>query len=77
LPPKPLRGGSRICCRPFSYVAKEHAASQSAPRVARTDELNHHRYDHTWHVSLSKLDERQVVYRFIAEADLKIRPRGR
>lgn len=73
LNPKPLRGGASFLFPPFSYVAKEHGSVAIGAARRALDELI--KLATTTHGTFrsSKLEERQVVHRQIAEADLKIR----
>ena len=73
LAPKPLRGGVSYLLPPFSYVAKEHGSVAIGAARRALDELITIATTTRGTFRASKLDERQVVHRFIAEADLKIR----
>jgi indole-3-acetate monooxygenase len=73
LNPKPLRGGASYLFPPFSYVAKEHGSVAIGAARRALDELVKLATTTRGTFRASKLDERQVVYRQIAEADLKIR----
>ncbi len=73
LTPKPLRGGPAYLLPPFSYVAKEHGSVALGAARRALDELVKLATTTRGTFRSSKLDERQVVHRKIAEADLKIR----
>jgi alkylation response protein AidB-like acyl-CoA dehydrogenase len=73
LRPKPLRGGPSYLLPPFSYVAKEHGSVAIGAARRALDELINIATTTRGTFRSSKLDERQVVHRQIAEADLKIR----
>jgi alkylation response protein AidB-like acyl-CoA dehydrogenase len=73
LAPKPLRGGPGYLLPPFSYVAKEHGSVAIGAARRALDELITIATTTRGTFRASKLDERQVVHRFIAEADLKLR----
>ena len=73
LEPKPLRGGPSYLFPPFSYVAKEHGAVAIGAARRALDELIQIATTTRGMFRASKLDERQVVHRFIGEADLKLR----
>jgi indole-3-acetate monooxygenase len=71
--PKPLRGGASYLLPPFSYVAKEHASVAIGAARRALDELIKLATTTRGTFRSSKLDERQVVHRFIGQADLKLR----
>lgn len=73
LKPKPRRGGPGYLFPPFSYVAKEHGSVAIGAARRALDELIKIATTTRGTFRSSKLDERQVVHRQIAEADLKIR----
>ena len=73
LAPKPLRGGVSYLMPPFSYVAKEHGSVAIGAGRRALDELINIATTMRGTFRSSKLDERQVVHRFVAEADLKLR----
>jgi alkylation response protein AidB-like acyl-CoA dehydrogenase len=73
LRPKPCRGGPSYLLPPFSYVAKEHGSVAIGAARRALDELINIATTTRGTFRSSKLDERQVVHRQIAEADLKIR----
>jgi len=73
LAPKPRRGGPAYLFPPFSYVAKEHGSVAIGAARRALDELIKIATTTRGTFRSSKLDERQVVHRQIAEADLKIR----
>jgi alkylation response protein AidB-like acyl-CoA dehydrogenase len=73
LKPKPRRGGPSYLFPPFSYVAKEHGSVAVGAARRALDELITLATTTRGTFRSSKLDERQVVHRFIAEADLKLR----
>jgi indole-3-acetate monooxygenase len=73
LAPKPLRGGPSYLFPPFSYVAKEHGSVAIGAARRALDELISIATTTRGTFRSSRLDERQVVHRFIAEADLKLR----
>lgn len=73
LKPKPRRGGPSYLLPPFSYVAKEHGSVAIGAARRALDELINIATTTRGTFRSSKLDERQVVHRQIAEADLKIR----
>jgi alkylation response protein AidB-like acyl-CoA dehydrogenase len=73
LKPKSLRGGPSYLLPPFSYVAKEHGSVAIGAARRALDELIKIATTTRGTFRSSKLDERQVVHRQIAEADLKIR----
>lgn len=71
--PKPLRGGPGYLLPPFAYVAKEHGSVAIGAARRALDELIAIATTTRGAFRASKLDERQVVHRFIGEADLKLR----
>jgi len=73
LQPKPVRGGPSYLFPPFSYVAKEHGAVAIGAARRALDELIQIATTTRGMFRSSKLDERQVLHRFIGEADLKLR----
>jgi alkylation response protein AidB-like acyl-CoA dehydrogenase len=73
LKPKPVRGGPSYLFPPFAYVAKEHGSVAIGAGRRALDELIKIAITTRGTFRASKLDERQVVHRFIAEADLKLR----
>jgi alkylation response protein AidB-like acyl-CoA dehydrogenase len=73
LAPKPLRGGISYLFPPFSYVAKEHGSVAIGAARRALDELITIATTTRGMFRSSRLDERQVVHRFIAQADLKLR----
>jgi indole-3-acetate monooxygenase len=73
LHPKPLRGGPGYRFPPFAYVAKEHGSVAIGAARRALDELITIATTTRGTFRASKLDERQVVHRFVAEADLKLR----
>jgi alkylation response protein AidB-like acyl-CoA dehydrogenase len=73
LRPKPVRGGASYLLPPFAYVAKEHGSVAIGGARRALDELIKIATSTRGTFRSSKLDERQVVHRFIAEADLKLR----
>jgi alkylation response protein AidB-like acyl-CoA dehydrogenase len=73
LDPKPRRGGPSYLFPPFSFVAKEHGSVAVGAARRAIDELVKIATTTRGTFRSSKLDERQVVQRKIAEADLKIR----
>lgn len=73
LNPKPRRGGPSYLLPPFSYVAKEHGSVAIGAARRALDELIKLATTTRGTFRSSKLDERQVVHRQIAEADLKLR----
>jgi indole-3-acetate monooxygenase len=73
LKPKPRRGGPSYLFPPFSFVAKEHGSVAIGSARRALDELINIATTTRGTFRSSKLDERQVVQRKIAEADLKIR----
>jgi alkylation response protein AidB-like acyl-CoA dehydrogenase len=73
LKPNPRRGGPSYLFPPFSYVAKEHGSVAIGAARRALDELIMLATTSRGTFRSSKLDERQVVHRFIGEADLKLR----
>jgi alkylation response protein AidB-like acyl-CoA dehydrogenase len=73
LQPAPLRGGVSYLLPPFAYVAKEHGSVAIGGARRALDELITIATTTRGTFRTSKLDERQVVHRFIAESDLKLR----
>jgi indole-3-acetate monooxygenase len=73
LEPKPRRGGPSYLFPPFSFVAKEHGSVAIGSARRALDELINIATTTRGTFRSSKLDERQVVQRKIAEADLKLR----
>jgi alkylation response protein AidB-like acyl-CoA dehydrogenase len=73
LKPKPVRGGPSYLFPPSAYVAKEHGSVAIGAGRRALDELIKIAITTRGTFRASKLDERQVVHRFIAEADLKLR----
>ncbi len=73
LHPEPLRGGASHLFPPFAYVAKEHGSVAVGAARRALDELITIATTTRGTFRASKLDERQVVHRFIGEADLKLR----
>src|SRR5262252_451110 len=73
LKPKPKRGGPSYLFPPFSYVAKEHGSVAIGAGRRALDELIQLATTTRGLFRSSRLDERQVVHRFIAQADLKLR----
>jgi alkylation response protein AidB-like acyl-CoA dehydrogenase len=73
LHPAPARGGPGYLIPPFAYVAKEHGSVAVGAARRALDELIKIATSTRGTFRSSKLDERQVVHRFIAEADLKLR----
>jgi alkylation response protein AidB-like acyl-CoA dehydrogenase len=71
--PQPRRGGPSYLLPPFSYVAKEHGSVAIGGARRALDELIKLATTSRGTFRSSKLDERQVVHRKIAEADLKLR----
>jgi indole-3-acetate monooxygenase len=71
--PKPLRGGASFLLPPFSYVAKEHGSVAIGAARRALDELIKIATTTRGTFRASKLDERQVVHRFIGATDLKLR----
>jgi indole-3-acetate monooxygenase len=73
LKPQPRRGGASYLLPPYSFVAKEHGSVAVGAARRALDELITLATTTRGAFRASKLDERQVVHRQIAEADLKIR----
>jgi alkylation response protein AidB-like acyl-CoA dehydrogenase len=73
LEPKPLRGGPSYLFPPFSFVAKEHGSVAIGAARRVIDELVKIATTTRGTFRSSKLDERHVFQRKIAEADLRIR----
>jgi len=73
LKPQPRRGGLSYLLPPFSYVAKEHGSVAIGAARRALDELIKIATTTRGTFRSSKLDERHVVHRQIAEADLKLR----
>lgn len=73
LKPRPIRGGPSYLFPPFAYVAKEHGSVAIGGARRALDELIKIATSTRGTFRSSKLDERQVVHRAIAEADLKLR----
>jgi indole-3-acetate monooxygenase len=73
LKPEPRRGGPSYLFPPFSYVAKEHGSVAIGGARRALDELIKLATTTRGTFRSSRLDERQVVHRFIAQADLKLR----
>ena len=73
LQPKPARGGPSYLLPPFAYVAKEHGSVAIGAARRALDELIKLATTSRGTFRSSKLDERQIVHRFIGEADLKLR----
>jgi alkylation response protein AidB-like acyl-CoA dehydrogenase len=73
LKPQPRRGGLSYLLPPFSYVAKEHGSVAIGAARRALDELIKIATTTRGTFRSSRLDERQVVHRQIAEADLKLR----
>jgi indole-3-acetate monooxygenase len=73
LKPQPRRGGLSYLLPPFSYVAKEHGSVAIGAARRALDELIKIATTTRGTFRSSKLEERQVVHRQIAEADLKLR----
>lgn len=73
LKPKPRRGGPSYLFPPFSYVAKEHGSVAIGAARRALDELIALATTTRGTFRSSRLDERQVVHRLIAQADLKLR----
>ena len=73
LKPKPRRGGPSYLFPPFSYVAKEHGSVAIGAARRALDELIGLATTTRGTFRSSRLDERQVVHRFIGQADLKLR----
>lgn len=73
LKPQPMRGGPSYLFPPFSYVAKEHGSVAIGAARRVLDELMQIATTTRGTFRSSKLDERQVVHRFVAQADIKLR----
>ena len=73
LKPAPARGGASYLFPPFAYVAKEHGSVAIGGARRALDELIIIATTTRGTFRASKLDERQVVHRFIAESDIKLR----
>jgi indole-3-acetate monooxygenase len=73
LTPKPRRGGPSYLLPPFSYVAKEHGSVAIGAARRALDELIKIATTTRGTYRSSKLDERQIFHRQLAEADLKLR----
>lgn len=73
LKPKPLRGGVSYLFPPFSYVAKEHGSVAIGAAKRALDELIKLATTTRGTFRSSKLEDRQIVHRQIAEGDLRIR----
>jgi alkylation response protein AidB-like acyl-CoA dehydrogenase len=73
LKPMPRRGGPSYLFPPFSYVAKEHGSVAIGAARRALDELIQLATTTRGTFRSSRLDERQIVHRFIAQADLKLR----
>jgi indole-3-acetate monooxygenase len=73
LKPQPRRGGLSYLLPPFSYVAKEHGSVAIGAARRALDELIKIATTTRGTFRSSRLDERQIVHRQIAEADLKVR----
>src|SRR5215470_4050984 len=73
LNPKPRRGGPSYLFPPFSYVAKEHGSVAIGAARRALDELIALATTTRGTFRSSRLDERQIVHRFIGQADLKLR----
>jgi alkylation response protein AidB-like acyl-CoA dehydrogenase len=73
LQPKPRRGGPSYLLPPFSYVAKEHGSVAIGAARRALDELITIATTMRGTFRASSLDQRQVVHRRVAEADLKLR----
>ncbi len=71
--PQPVRGGPGFRMPPFAYVAKEHGSVAIGAARRALDEIINIAATTRGTFRASKLDERQVVHRFIGEADLKLR----
>jgi alkylation response protein AidB-like acyl-CoA dehydrogenase len=71
--PAPRRGGPSYLLPPFSYVAKEHGSVAIGGARRALDEMIKLATTTRGTFRSSKLDERQVVHRKIAEADLQLR----
>ncbi len=73
LQPAPACGGPGYLIPPFAYVAKEHGSVAIGAARRALDELIAIATTTRGTFRTSKLDERPVVHRFVAEADLKLR----
>lgn len=73
LKPQPVRGGPSYLFPPFAYVAKEHGSVAIGGARRALDELIKIATSTRGTFRASKLDERQVFHRAVAEADLKLR----
>jgi alkylation response protein AidB-like acyl-CoA dehydrogenase len=73
LEPKPLRGGPSYRLPPFAYVAKEHGSVAIGAARRALDELISIATSSRGMFRSSRLDERQIVHRFVGETDLKLR----
>jgi alkylation response protein AidB-like acyl-CoA dehydrogenase len=73
LKPRPRRGGPSYLLPPFSYVAKEHGSVAIGAARRALDEWIKIATSTRGTFRSSKLEERHVVHRQIAEADLKLR----
>jgi len=73
LQPKPRRGGPSYLLPPFSYVAKEHGSVAIGAARRALDELIKIATTMRGTFRAASLDQRQVVHRRVAEADLKLR----
>src|SRR5665213_3341754 len=71
--PKPARGGPSYLFPPFSYVGKEHGSVAIGAAMRALDELIKIATTTRGAFRASRLDERQVVHRFVGQADLKLR----
>ncbi|MFN8457116.1 MAG: acyl-CoA dehydrogenase family protein [Anaerolineae bacterium] len=71
--PKPRRGGPLYLLPPFAFVTNEHASVAAGAARRALDELIQMAKTTRGKFRASKLDERQVVHRFIGEADIKLR----
>ena len=73
LQPKPARGGPSYLLPPFAFVAKEHGSVALGAARRALDELVQIASSTRGMFRSSRLDERQIVHRFIGETDLKLR----
>jgi alkylation response protein AidB-like acyl-CoA dehydrogenase len=73
LRPKPVRGGPSYLFPPFSYVAKEHGAVAIGSARRALDEIVAIATTMQGTFRPSKLADRQVFQRFVAESDIRIR----
>ena len=71
--PQPRRGGPSYLFPPFSYVAKEHGSVAIGAARRALDELIKLATSTSGQFRSARADERPVVHRKIAEADLKLR----